>query len=81
VIWFYQINAIANRAGGARQTIATGGFDIDLLVGMEFMRASKVQFFLQGSLDVPAYAVHNGDMQPAITTWFPAAALTLGMLF
>jgi hypothetical protein len=81
IIWFSQIKPQAERTNGDRTYPVSGGFDIDFLLGVEFMRASKVQFFLQCSLDVPAYAVQNGDVQPSINTWFPAAALTLGMLF
>jgi hypothetical protein len=75
VLWFYQVNS------GSRQTLASGGFDVDLVGGIEFMRASRVQFYLQAALLVPAYAVQNGDGPKNIDTWFPGAALTLGMLF
>jgi len=75
VLWFYQVS------GHGRSTVPSGGFDVDLIGGVEFMRASKVQFFLQGALLVPAYVVENGDGPAPVKTWFPGAALTLGMLF
>jgi hypothetical protein len=75
VMWFYQINS------GSRDTLAAGGFDVDLLGGVEFMRASRVQFYLQAALLVPAYVVENGDGPSPIKTWFPGAAFTLGMMF
>jgi hypothetical protein len=82
VLWFYQINPQDQRgSAGPRSTIASGGFDIDLLVGMEFMRASKVQFFLQTAFMLPAYVVENGDGPSKLHTWFPGAALQLGMIF
>jgi hypothetical protein len=81
VLWMYQINALDNRSGGERRTLASGGFDVDLLAGLEFMRASRVQFYLQAALLVPVYAVENGDGPRNIKTWFPGAALTLGMMF
>jgi hypothetical protein len=83
VLWMYQINSLSARNNGSdnRRTFASGGFDVDLLAGIEFMRASRVQFYLQGALLIPAYVVDNGDGPAAIKTWFPGAALTLGMLF
>jgi hypothetical protein len=81
VLWLYQINPMATRGYGERRTFASGGFDVDLLAGVEFMRASRVQFYLQGALLVPVYVVENGDGVRNVKTWFPGAALTLGMLF
>jgi hypothetical protein len=81
VLWMYQINSQPDRGGGDRRTFASGGFDVDLLAGVEFMRASRVQFFLQAALLVPAYVVQNGDGPKNVSTWFPGGALTLGMLF
>ncbi|HZS39057.1 MAG TPA: hypothetical protein VFF06_19635 [Polyangia bacterium] len=82
VLWFYQINPLDSRAAhGDRYTLASGGFDVDLIGGVEFMRASRVQFYLQAALLVPAYVVQNGDGAANISTWFPGAALTLGMIF
>jgi len=77
VLWFYQINSGAN----SRSTFAAGGFDIDLVGGVEFLRASRAQLFLQGALLVPAYAIENGDGPNPVKAWFPGASLTLGMLF
>jgi hypothetical protein len=79
-MWFYQIRPLAER-GDSRATRGSGGFDIDVVAGVEFMRASKVQFLLQAALLAPAYVVENGDGAKPIKTWFPGASLTLGMLF
>ncbi|HWE26695.1 MAG TPA: hypothetical protein VHB97_01780 [Polyangia bacterium] len=77
VLWFYQIDP----GSGSRSTLPSGGFDVDLVGGVEFMRASKVQFYLEGVLLVPAYVVENGDSPTPVKSWFPGAAITLGMLF
>lgn len=77
VLWFYQIDPSSQ----GRSTVASGGFDVDAVGGVEFMRASKVQFYLEGALLIPAYVVENGDSPTPIKTWFPGAAITLGMLF
>jgi hypothetical protein len=81
VLWFYQIRPANDRGSGSRSTLASGGFDVDLIAGVEFMRASKVQFFLQGAVLLPVYLLEAGDGAHPIKTWFPAVALKLGMLF
>ncbi len=81
VVWFYQIRPENDRASSSRNTLASGGFDVDLLAGVEFMRASKVQFYLEGVLMLPVYALEAGDGAHPIKTWFPGLGLKLGMLF
>jgi hypothetical protein len=78
-IWFYQITQGGDN--GERATLFSGGFDVDLITGVEFMRASKVHFYLEGVVMVPAYLVQNGDGPQKISTWLPGVGLTLGMLF
>jgi hypothetical protein len=79
VLWFYQIDQ--GGPNGSRSTLASGGFSFELISGIEFMRASKAQFFLQAALILPAYAVEIGDHAQHMNTWFPGASLMLGMLF
>jgi hypothetical protein len=77
VLWFYQID----QGGSSRSTLASGGFSIEALVGVEFMRASKAQFFLQAALILPAYMVEIGDHTSHMNAYFPGVSATLGMLF
>ena len=82
VLWFYQIRTSSERPDkGDRLTFASGGFDIDLVGGIEFMRASRVQFYLQLAALLPAYVIDWGDGPANVKTWFPGGALTLGMIF
>lgn len=82
LLWFYQINSLADRGSkGDRSTVVTGGFNIDVVGGIEFMRASKVQFFLEAALLVPVYMVENSDGPSNIKVYFPGLALTMGMMF
>lgn len=81
VMWLYQIKPTGDRHGEDRRTLPSGGFNLDAVAGVEFMRASKVQFYLQGALLIPAYIVENGDGAAGISTWLPGAKLNLGMLF
>lgn len=80
VMWLYQVRPLSER-GDDRRTLPSGGFNVDLLAGVEFMRASKVQFSLELALMLPAYVVENGDGARAISTWLPGAGLHLAMLF
>lgn len=77
VLWFYQVN----QGGGSRSNLVSGGFDLDLIGGIEFMRASKVQFYLEATVLIPAYVIDNGDGVVPVKSWFPGVGLTLGMLF
>jgi hypothetical protein len=81
VMWLYQIDPAFAEGSGSRRTFASGGFDVDVIGGVEFMRASKVQFYLQGAIILPAYAVNDGDGVKSVKTWLPGIALSLGMLF
>jgi hypothetical protein len=79
--WFSAIRAEGDRETSSRATLWSGGLDVDAVVGYEFMRASAISFFLQGELNVPAYAVRSENNTGAINTWFPGAALKLGAAF
>jgi hypothetical protein len=77
--WFSAIRPAEDT--DSRSTLWSGGLDVDGVLGYEFMRASAISFFLQGELNVPAYAVRNENNSGAINTWFPGAALKLGAVF
>ncbi len=76
--WFSAIQPEGARGSSARSTLFSGGLDIDGVLGYEFMRASAVSFFLQGELNLPAYAARSENASGAVNTWFPGAALKLG---
>ena len=65
----------------SRNTLFAGGLDLDLLVGYEFMRASRVHFMLQGELHLPAYIVQTSNVDASLQSWFPGLGLKLGMVF
>ncbi len=79
--WFSVIRPETQRATSSRSTLWSGGLDVDGILGYEFMRASAVSFFLQGEVNLPAYAVRNENDAGAVNTWFPGAALKLGAIF
>jgi hypothetical protein len=83
LLWF---NVIRSSKDGAsysdqRTTLYSGGLTLDLVAGWEFMRASAVQFFLQGEARLPAYIAQNENEEGAVHTWFPGVNLKIGMLF
>lgn len=79
--WFTVIKPEAERVGGPRSTLWSGGLDVDAIVGYELMRASAISFYLQAELNVPAYAVRNENDAGSVNTWFPGGALKLGTIF
>jgi hypothetical protein len=81
VLWFSMIKPLKERTPDPRVTVASGGLDVDLLCGWEFMRASSVQFFLEGGLHVPAYVLQRENDYGAFNTWFPGATVKLGVVF
>jgi len=81
LLWFSAIKEDTLRNGDDRSTLLGGGLDVDLMCGWEFMRASSVQFYLQGELNLPAYVIHNEDSHGSINTWFPGISVKLGMIF
>jgi len=87
LLWFSVIAPAPTGTGGKpsthdnRATLYGGGLSLDLVAGWEFMRASAVQFFLQGELKLPAYVLQNEDNSGKVQTWFPGVGLKIGMLF
>lgn len=81
MLWLYAIRPREVRGSDDRSTLLSGGLDVDLLMGVEFMRASRAQFFLQGALVLPAYVVDNEASGTHANTWLPGMALKLGMMF
>jgi hypothetical protein len=79
--WFSLIRAEQRRGSDDRSTLFSGGLDVDVVFGWEFMRASAVQFYLQADLVLPAYALRSGDDHGEIHTWFPGLAVKLGVVF
>ncbi|MGC4092959.1 MAG: hypothetical protein QM756_34750 [Polyangiaceae bacterium] len=79
--WFSVIKPEAARGDDPRSTLWSGGLDVDLLLGYEFLRASALSFFLQSELNLPAYAVRNQNDAGRVNSWFPGAALKLGIIF
>jgi hypothetical protein len=81
LLWFRAIKDQDHREDESRTTLVTGGLDVDGVFGWEFMRASSVQFYLQGELNVPAYAAQSEDGYGSVDTWFPGFSLKLGVVF
>lgn len=79
--WLTTVLPAGERLGSDRRTWLSGGLDVDLLIGTEFMRASRAQFLLQGMLHLPAYVVNQADKQREILSWMPGITLQLGVMF
>lgn len=82
LLWFRAIKDVDHRDhDDTRSTLVTGGLDIDGVIGWEFMRASAVQFYLQGEINAPAYVAQTEDTSGKLRTWFPGVSLKLGVVF
>jgi len=81
IVQFEVIRPIDNRAGITRDSLLSGGLNIDLLVGYEFMRASSVHFFGQIEASAPAYLVKTENDSGGVNTWMPGATAQIGVIF
>jgi hypothetical protein len=64
-----------------RDYLASGGLNVDLVAGYEFMRASSVHFFGQIELNVPTYGIHSERNWAVIDTYLPGATAQIGIVF
>jgi hypothetical protein len=64
-----------------RDTLLTGGLNIDLLVGYEFMRASAIHFFGQVEANAPTYGIHSERRWGVVDTYLPGASAQIGVIF
>lgn len=81
IVQFEVIRPIDNRVGITRDSLLSGGLNIDLLVGYEFMRASSVHFFGQLEASAPAYLVKTENDSGAVNTWMPGMTAQIGVIF
>lgn len=83
VAWFSVIKTQAKReySDDPRNSLIVGGLDVDLVAGWEFLRASRVQFYLQAEANLPAYVMQSSNSDGDLNTWMPGISIQLGMLF
>jgi len=83
VAWFSVIRSEAKRRHDdvLRNSLVVGGLDVDLVAGWEFLRASRVQFYLQAEANLPAYVMQSSNSDGDLNTWMPGLSIQLGMMF
>jgi hypothetical protein len=81
LLWFSAIKPQEQRNDESRSTLVSAGLDVDGVLGWEFMRASAVQFFLQGELNIPTFVASSEDNYGELDTWFPGLSVKLGIVF
>ncbi len=83
VAWFSVIRSKTKREWDSepRNSLVVGGLDVDLVAGWEFLRASRVQFYLQAEANLPAYVMQSSNSDGDLNTWMPGVSIQLGMLF
>lgn len=66
---------------GEHDYFLSGGFNADLLVGYEFMRASSLHFFVQLEGSLPAYAVDSKTRSGGVSSaYVPSVVAQAGLL-
>jgi hypothetical protein len=79
--FFEAIRPVKARTAGERELLTSGGLDLDLLVGYEFLRASSVHFFGQLDLQAPTYLVKSENDSGAINAYMPGVLAQVGIIF
>lgn len=70
-----------DRSDGDRERVFAGGIDAELLLGVEFMRASTVHFYLQTEVGFPTYLLDVEVDSGAIDSYIPTGLLQVGLVF
>lgn len=78
---FSVIRPEAERGNSDHETLVAGGLNLDVVFGYEFMRTSRVHFYLQGELHVPTYALKTQVNSGGVDTWLPGGLMQIGMVF
>jgi hypothetical protein len=79
--FFEAIRPLTARAAGERELMTSGGLNLDLLVGYEFLRASSVHFFGQVDLEAPTYLVKSESDSGTINAYMPGVLAQIGIIF
>ncbi|MFN3197832.1 MAG: hypothetical protein ACE366_05375 [Bradymonadia bacterium] len=75
------IKAREERDTSDREMLFSGGLNLDLLIGYEFMRTNSVHFFVQGEIHLPLYMIDTENDAGAVETYLPGGLLQLGFIF
>ncbi len=78
---FSVIKPDGSRQDGDTETFYTGGLNADFVFGYEFMRTSRVHFYLQGELHVPTFQLDTEVDAGGVDTYLPGGLLQVGMVF
>ena len=58
-----------------------GGLNLDLLLGYEFMRATSLHFFVEGSASMPTYVYRAENDNGSIRGYLPTGLVQVGLLY
>jgi hypothetical protein len=79
--FFQAIRPLKARTASERELLTSGGLNLDLLVGYEFLRASSVHFYGQVDLEVPTYLVKSENDSGSINAYMPGVVAQIGIIF
>lgn len=58
-----------------------GGLNLDAMLGYEFMRATSLHFFVEGSASMPTYVYHAENDNGSIRAYLPTGLVQVGLLY
>ena len=63
------------------QNLYAGGMNLDILLGYEMFRVSKLGVFIQSEINLPTYIAQGRKTSGHVNTWTPGATLLAGVNF
>ncbi len=78
---FSLIRPEEERSSDSRDDVISGGLNLDLVLGYEFLRASSLHFYTQVELNVPTYVIHAENESGTVNTYLPGAIAQVGVIF
>lgn len=78
---FSAIKPESERGAKDRDRLTGGGLNLQLVLGVEFMRASPAQFFLQAVISAPVYLFQMATEYTHINAYIPEFSATVGIMF
>jgi hypothetical protein len=78
---FALIRPADERISDPRAALWSGGLNVDLVTGYEFMRASAIHFYTEIEATLPTYVLEDDNGAGSISTYWPGVLAQVGILF
>jgi hypothetical protein len=78
---FALIRPADDRMNDPRAALWSGGLNVDLVAGYEFMRASAIHFYTEIEATLPTYVLEDENAAGSVDTYWPGLLAQVGILF